>query len=78
MLRRLNSLKSHHNKNGNLTGNLYNTTSPIKIKKEFLFTLSKKPLNHLSQWKPNEKQLLESMLTWNAYPLNNGIYLLLY
>ena len=59
MLKRLNLLKSHYNKNRNLAKNLYNTTSPIKIKREFLFTSSKKPLNCFPQWRSNKKQLLK-------------------
>ena len=44
---RLDSLRSHHNRNGNLAGNLYDATSLVKIKREFLFTPGKEPLNHL-------------------------------
>jgi len=44
---RLNSLKSHYNKNENLTKNLYDAISLIKIKKEFLFTFGKELLNCL-------------------------------
>ena len=49
VLKRLNLLKSYYNKNGNLAKNLYNATSSIKIKREFSFTFSKKPLNRFSQ-----------------------------
>ena len=45
MLKRLDLLKFYYNKNGNLIRNLYNATLFIKIKKKFLFILSKEFLN---------------------------------
>jgi len=45
VLEHLNLLKSYHNRNENLVRNLYDMILPIKIKKEFLFTPSKKSLN---------------------------------
>lgn len=48
MPKRLNLLKSYYNRNGNLAKNLYDTIPPIEMKREFLFTLSKKSLNRFS------------------------------
>jgi len=45
VLKRLNLFKSYYNRNGNLAGNLYNATLLIKMKKEFLFTFDREPLN---------------------------------
>jgi len=45
MPKRLNSLKFYYNKNGNLAGNLYNAIPLVRMKREFWFILSKKPLN---------------------------------
>jgi len=44
---RLNLLKSHHNKNENPTRNLYDAIPLVEMKREFLFTFGKEPLNHL-------------------------------
>ena len=49
ILERLNLLKFYYNKNENLAKNLYNAIPFIKIKKKFLFTFSKKPLNYFLQ-----------------------------
>jgi len=43
--KRLNSLKFYHNKNENPIENLYDMISLVKIKREFLFTPGREPLN---------------------------------